>query len=259
MKKIIALCLALWLLPAGALAGRLEVTQETPAITRAPGGEAATQEDEGAALAPPEAPDEGAQGGEIPEKIQRFIEVARAEFEANDWKKLPKDNKYTVWYYGDHRQIGWCSVFLIWCANEAGIPLFKKDAVEMPDDGVFSCIEGRVGNVKLGFESVGRWTETEPPKPGYLIVYGVRGSTPYTHIAMVESVTEIGEGVYELTTLEGNINSTVKRYRYRYDLTPKKAYHNMSVVPEGERSDENCQYKLHNEKWYVFGFCKTWE
>lgn len=37
----------------------------------------------------------------------------------------------------------------------------------------------------------------------------------------------LGDGVYELTTLEGNVNSTVKRYRYRYDLTPKKAYHNM--------------------------------
>ena len=252
MKKFIALLLALWVLPSAALAGGLEVTQEEPAVVAA-----ASEDEADAALA--DAQDDEAADEQIPEKIRRFIDVARTEFEANDWKKLPKDNKYTVWYYGDHRQIGWCSVFLIWCANEAGIPLFKKDAVEMPEDGIFSCIEGRVGNVKLGFESVGRWTETEPPKPGYLIIYGVRGSTPYTHIAMVETVTEISEGTYELTTLEGNINSTVKRYRYRYDLTPKKAYYNMSAVPEDERTDENCQYKLHNEKWYVFGFCKTWE
>ncbi len=249
-RRLIALLLCLCLAPAWALGGELELVSA--------GDAPAAPAPDAQALLNADASGDDAQD-EVPEKIRRFIEVARTEFEANDWQKLPKDNKYTVWYYGDHRQIGWCSVFLIWCANEAGIPLFKKDAVVVPEDGVFSCIEGRVGNVKLGFESVGRWTETEPPRPGDLVIYGVRGSTPYTHIAMVESVQALGDGVYELTTLEGNVNSTVKRYRYRYDLTPKKAYHNMSVVPEDERTDDNCQYKLHNESWYVFGFCRTWE
>ena len=249
-RRLIALLLCLCLAPAWALGGELELVSA--------GDAPAAPAPDAQALLNADASGDDAQD-EVPEKIRRFIEVARAEFEANDWQKLPKDNKYTVWYYGDHRQIGWCSVFLIWCANEAGIPLFKKDAVVVPEDGVFSCIEGRVGNVKLGFESVGRWTETEPPRPGDLVIYGVRGSTPYTHIAMVESVQALGDGVYELTTLEGNVNSTVKRYRYRYDLTPKKAYHNMSVVPEGERTDDNCQYKLHNESGYVFGFGRTGE
>ena len=103
------------------------------------------------------------------------------------------------------------------------------------------------------------WTETEPPRPGDLLIYGVRGSTPYTHIGMVETVTDLGDDVYELTTIEGNVGATVKRYRFRYDLTPKRAYHNMSEVPQDERTDENCQYKLHDEEWYVFGFCRTWE
>ena len=196
--RIAALALCLWLIPAGALASVAELIQPTAGDPAAP----AT-----ASEAVPATASEAA--GEMPEKIRRFIEVAQNEFTQTNWERLPKDNKYTVWFYGDHRQIGWCSVFLIWCANEAGIPLFEMESVEVPQDGVFSCREGRVGNVKLGFESVGRWTETEPPRPGDLLIYGVRGSTPYTHIGMVETVTDLGDDVYELTTIEGNVGATV--------------------------------------------------
>lgn len=250
--RIAALALCLWLIPTGALASVAELIQPTAGDAAAPTTASEATPAEATAS-------EAASEGEMPEKIRRFIEVAQNEFTQTNWERLPKDNKYTIWFYGDHRQIGWCSVFLIWCANEAGIPLFEMESVEVPQDGVFSCREGRVGNVKLGFESVGRWTETEPPRPGDLLIYGVRGSTPYTHIGMVETVTDLGDDVYELTTIEGNVGATVKRYRFRYDLTPKRAYHNMSEVPQDERTDENCQYKLHDEEWYVFGFCRTWE
>ena len=36
----------------------------------------------------------------------------------------------------------------------------------------------------------------------------------------------MGDGVYELTTIEGNLNSTVRRINYRYDATPKRQYYN---------------------------------
>ena len=101
-------------------------------------------------------------------------------------------------------------------------------------------------------------TEGGVPKPGYLVIYGVRASTPYTHVAIVESVKEMGDGVYELTTIEGNLNSTVRRINYRYDATPKRQYYNMSAVPEDEITEENCQYKLQKDDWYVTGFCATW-
>ena len=32
----------------------------------------------------------------------------------------------------------------------------------------------------------------------------------------------------------------------------------MSTVPEAEQTDENCQYKLHNDTWYITGFAVTW-
>ena len=133
--------------------------------------------------------------------------------------------------------------------------------VTVEPDACISAMEGRVGNVRLAFEEHGRWvdgTEGGVPKPGYLVIYGVRASTPYTHVAIVESVKEMGDGVYELTTIEGNLNSTVRRINYRYDATPKRQYYNMSAVPEDEITEENCQYKLQKDDWYVTGFCATW-
>ena len=73
-----------------------------------------------------------------------------------------------------------------------------------------------------------------------------------------ESVKELGGDVYELTTIEGNLNSTIRRINYRYDATPKRQYYNMSAVPENEITEENCQYKLQKDDWYVTGFCATW-
>ena len=177
--RIAALALCLWLIPAGALASVAELIQPTAGDAAAPAEATAS---------------EAASEGEMPEKIRRFIEVAQNEFTQTNWERLPKDNKYTIWFYGDHRQIGWCSVFLIWCANEAGIPLFEMESVEVPQDGVFSCREGRVGNVKLGFESVGRWTETEPPRPGDLLITQGAGDVTAIGPAFIEAMRKREQG-----------------------------------------------------------------
>ena len=199
---------------------------------------------------------------DMPLAARNFVLTARAEFEKNNWTKLPKNNEYTKWYYHDNREIGWCSVFQIYCAYHSGVQLIRyKQDVNVEPDACISAMEGRVGNVRLAFEEHGRWvdgTEGGIPKPGYLVIYGVRASTPYTHVAIVESVKEMGDGVYELTTIEGNLNSTVRRINYRYDATPKRQYYNMSAVPEDEITEENCQYKLQKDDWYVTGFCATW-
>ncbi len=200
---------------------------------------------------------------EMPLIARNFVLTARAEFEAHPFERLPKANDYTRWYYHDKREIGWCSVFQLYCAYHSGVRLLRfEQGVTAGEDEVISAMEGRVGNVYLAFEEQGRWLDaTEDaavPKPGYLVIYGVLSSTPYTHVGIVESVTEIGDGVYELTTLEGNLNSSVRRINYRYDATPKRRYHNMSVVPQEEITRENCQYTLQRDDWYVTGFCATW-
>ena len=250
LKRIGALAAAMCIAASAALADTAPVKMQTPpeAIETQAEGELDTY-----GLTFPE---------DMPLAARNFVLTARAEFEKNNWAKLPKNNEYTKWYYHDNREIGWCSVFQIYCAYHSGLQLIRyKQDVNVEPDACISAMEGRVGNVRLAFEEHGRWvdgTEGGVPKPGYLVIYGVRASTPYTHVAIVESVKEMGDGVYELTTIEGNLNSTVRRINYRYDATPKRQYYNMSAVPEDEITEENCQYKLQKDDWYVTGFCATW-
>ena len=230
MKRIILCFLLLLMMAAGALADTAPVKMEVPpeAIETQAEGELETYD-----LTFPE---------DMPLAARNFVLFARAEFEK--------------------REIGWCSVFQIYCAYHSGLQLirYKQDVDVQPGDCI-SAMEGRVGNVRLAFEEHGRWldgTEGAVPKPGYLVIYGVRSSTPYTHVAIVESVRDLGGGLYELTTIEGNLNSTVRRINYRYNANPKRKYYNMSVVPENEITQENCQYTLQKDDWYVTGFCATW-
>lgn len=250
VKRILAFAAAMCMAAGVALADTAPVKMQTPpeAIETQAEGELDTY-----GLNFPE---------DMPLAARNFVLTARAEFEKNNWTKLPKNNEYTKWYYHDNREIGWCSVFQIYCAYHSGLQLirYKQDVTVEPGECI-SAMEGRVGNVRLAFEEHGRWldgTVGGVPKPGYLVIYGVRASTPYTHVAIVESVKELGGDVYELTTIEGNLNSTIRRINYRYDATPKRQYYNMSAVPENEITEENCQYKLQKDDWYVTGFCATW-
>ena len=200
---------------------------------------------------------------EMPLAARNFVLTARAEFEKHPFEKLPKANEYTKWYYEDKREIGWCSVFQIYCAYHSGLQLIKhKQDVTVNPGECISAMEGRVGNVYYVFNAHDRWQQADKmeaiPKPGYIVIYGVRGSTAYTHVGIVESVKELGDGRYELTTVEGNVNSTIKRMNYIYDATPKKKYYNMSEIPEGEITRENCQYTVHKKDWYINGFGATW-
>ena len=252
MKRVFAL-----LLTGLALLGGAALADTAPAKMTVPPEAIATQADgelETYDLTFPE---------DMPLEARNFVLFARAQFEKHPFEKLPKANEYTQWYYHDKREIGWCSVFQIYCAYHSGLQLLKyKQDVTVAPDAVISAMEGRVGNVYYVFEAQNRWLQADKmeaiPKPGYLVIYGVRGSTPYTHVAIVESVTALGDGLYELTTIEGNVNSTIKRMNYRYDATPKKKYYNMSVIPEDEITRENCQYTLQKDSWYVHGFCATW-
>ena len=235
MKKWILLFWVLMMTAAGALADTAPVKMAVPpeAITTQAEGEL---EDYGLTFP-----------ADMPLAARNFVRFARAEFEKNGGARLPKCNEYTRWYY---------------CAYHSGLQLvrYRQDTEVQPGDCI-SAMEGRVGNVRLAFEEHGRWldgTQGAAPKPGYLVIYGVLQSTPYTHVAIVESVKELGGGLYELTTIEGNLNSTVRRLNYRYNANPKEPYQNMSVVPTDEITQENCQYTLQKDDWYVTGFCATW-
>ena len=161
MKRII-LCFLLMVMAAGALADTAPVKMEVPpeAIETQAEGELETYD-----LTFPE---------DMPLAARNFVLFARAEFEKNDWTRLPKCNEYTQWYYHDKREIGWCSVFQIYCAYHSGLQLVRyKQDVDVQTGACISAMEGRVGNVRLAFEEHGRWldgTEGAVPKTGHQVI-----------------------------------------------------------------------------------------
>ena len=99
---------------------------------------------------------------EMPLAARNFVLTARAEFEKHPFEKLPKANEYTKWFYEDKREIGWCSVFQIYCAYHSGLQLIKhKQDVTVAPDACISAMEGRVGNVYYVFEEHDRWQQAD--------------------------------------------------------------------------------------------------
>jgi hypothetical protein len=128
--------------------------------------------------------------------------------------------------------------------------------------------EGQVGNQYDAFQSLGRFVGI--PRPGYLVIYGeLNNGYRTTHIGIVVDVQDRGDGIYQVSTVEGNMSNTVKSYTYLYDSnkdnhtvgveTGLKLQKNMSVLPEEEQTDPLTQYKLHTTHWCVFGFCASWQ
>lgn len=77
------------------------------------------------------------------------------------------------------------------------------------------------------------------------------------HIGSVTDVEELGDGLYAVTTVEGNMSNSVKSYCYVYDSNKPnhmvgveeglKLQNNMSELPEQMHSDPLVQYELHTD------------
>jgi len=204
----------------------------------------------------------------LPLRIQALVYVARHEFYLNQRKRLPKYNQYAKWYYGKKKEVGWCSVFTIWCANASGTDPVKETSIDSADPAdIVLFREGQVGNQYDGFYKLDRFTNI--PKPGYLVIYAdLSKGYRTTHIGIVVDVADRGDGMYQVTTVEGNMSNTVKSYSYLYDSNAynntvgvekgRKLQENMSTLPEAEQTDPLVQYKLHTDHWAVFGFGASW-
>lgn len=206
----------------------------------------------------------------IPELAKNMVYVAKREFLLNQKKRMPKYNQYAKWYYGKHNEVGWCSVFTIWCANASGVEPIKKAKLpeEISDDTVLYLREGQVGHQYDGFWKKDRFVGV--PRPGYLVIYAnMKNSYRTNHIGIVVDVEDKGDGIYKITTVEGNMSNTVKSYCYLYDsnidnstvgqVKKLKLRDNMATVDESERTDPKIQYTLHTDSWSVFGFCAAWK
>ncbi|NCB31904.1 MAG: hypothetical protein EOM66_10920, partial [Clostridia bacterium] len=67
----------------------------------------------------------------MPELAKAMVYVANEEYFRVHRARLPKYNQYAKWYYGKRKEVGWCSVFVIWCANQAGANPVKL--TKLPD------------------------------------------------------------------------------------------------------------------------------
>ena len=196
-----------------------------------------------------------------PLSIQNLVYIGKREFLSNQMHRLPKYNQYAKWYYKKKKEVGWCSVFASYCVNAAGLNTFKYNTINIDSvnkDYVFGLLEGQVGHQWDGYSSVNRFVDI--PKPGYFVIYGnTKNAYKFTHIGLVVDVVNKGDGIYKITTVEGNMSNTVKCYSYLYDSKIKHPKKNISELPKSEQTNQLIQYKEHTGYWSVFGFCATWE
>ena len=204
----------------------------------------------------------------MPYAIQNYRYVINREFLTTARKHLGRGNIYTKWYYKSNKEVGWCSVYTIYCVNASGNKPLSVDDMDTTNPPTTMLLkEGQVGNQYDRFFEVERFLAV--PKPGYLVIYADMDNAYRTvHIATVVDVVDQGNGIYDVTTVEGNMSSTVKRYTYRYDSNQannmegggkdRKLRWNMQEVPEELQTDILTQYELHTDHWSVFGFCATW-
>ncbi len=197
----------------------------------------------------------------IPLGIRNLTYIGKREFLFNQMSRLPKYNQYAKWYYKKKKEVGWCSVFTSYATNASGIDTYKHNTIpidEINNYSVFGLLEGQVGHQWDGFTSVNRFTNI--PQPGYYVIYGNRKNAyRFTHVGLVVDVEQFPDGWYKVTTVEGNMSNTVKKYCYMYNSNIEHPKENMAEVEKDQQTNALTQYKLHTDFWDVFGFCATWE
>jgi len=197
----------------------------------------------------------------VPEQITQVIERAIAEWAEANNQALPKYNKYTQWFNPHAKNgFGWCGAFVGFQFDEVGIEMDKeyraKSAPPLPDGSLFAVRQASQTKLFEGFQSRNRLSNI--PRPGYYIIYGRRGSTPYTHVALVTAVQPLGEGKYILDTVEGNLNARIRRYQYIYDSLAERKERNITAVPKEMQTNPDTYLYDYVDKFYINVFGQTW-
>ena len=200
---------------------------------------------------------------EPPEEILRVLDIAYREWQETAGKRLKnKGNKYQTWW--NNYKWEWCAGFVTWCMLEADIPQAFEDEVKKTPEGeqtgVFHVKASSPGRMLGGYLHMHRTTRV--PQKGFIVLYGVK-TNGYVHVGFLYDVKDLGGGKYRLTTIEGNMSSTVRMYVYDYDMNAEKK-DSISAVPDAEKTEEESRmftYKLRKDgksKWYVNYFLMPW-
>lgn len=232
-----------------------------------------------AAPPPPEVPEEVLQ--EIPGTIRDVLDLAYAELTEVNGQELKKKNKYTKWR--NDYEFGWCGGFVTWCMLQQEIPQQTKNETpknEVP--GLVHVKEAGVGKLYDGYLRMNRIASL--PQKGFVAVFGnanskyvSAGSTPYYHVGLVYDVELLPEGIYRMTTIEGNVSlnytdeegtrykspHTVRMYTRDYNPHAEKLQKNLTLVPEEERTKAESvtfsyDYTYSNPSMYVTCFLMPW-
>ncbi len=131
-----------------------------------------------------------------------------------------------------------------------------KKAPPLLDGGLFAVRQASQTKLYEGFQSRNRLSNL--PREGYYIIYGKRGSTPYTHVGLITKVVEQGQGVYLLETVEGNLGSRIKRFSYLYDSLAEKKERNITSLPEGMQTQPELFNYTYVKDFYINAFGQTW-
>lgn len=200
-----------------------------------------------------------APGGEMPPVIQQGIDFALNEWREAAGQPFPRSNKYTFWLRKAKSTFGWCGAFANYCLDEVGIPMERRNASTLQEDGrPYAAYEAGVPKIWETFTKMDRIAYI--PQPGYEVIYGRRGSTPYVHLGLVTAVTDLGEGKYLVETVEGNMDNRILRYSYIYDAMAENKERNYFALPAEQQTQPDVfKYEPHNKgAWYITCFGQTW-
>ncbi|MGN0521441.1 MAG: CHAP domain-containing protein [Eubacterium sp.] len=126
-------------------------------------------------------------------------------------------SKYGEWY---GYQGGWCTIFVLWCFNEAGEDLGVSLYGKIVPSG------GNCNSMISWFSEKGRYYSSDSnytPKSGDLVFFDWSGNGSSQHVGIVDYTS--GNTVY---TIEGNCSGQVKAREYT--KTGSKPYNNISAI-----------------------------
>ena len=195
--------------------------------------------------------------GEIPAQIQVALDAAYDAWKEVDGKRLKDVNQFTKWR--NNYPYKWCGGFVTWCMIQGDLPMAEFGKIKEGEvEGLYHCKEAMPSKMATGYLKMNR--STKIPRKGFVICYGNK-STKFWHVGIVDDIEMLPDGKYRLTTIEGDVQSTVKMFIYDYDPYAEK--NNLTLVPKEERTKEetkNFSYKAQwkSQKLYVSMFYMPW-